>query len=178
MKRLFKTIWQFLTRFSSIKDCYYATLPFGTAIAYAKSLRRQQLDFDTLVTLTDTNDDAYKKLAHLQFKIDDVHKELRMTIDRAKICPTAIDKDTVELDATIWLNEQMLDMQHQFAAFGLDERLVASAFYEQQADMILCTLQSVETDIQADMLRFMSVNRLCTVLWLACVALVLFIILL
>ena len=174
MKRnLFK---RWLSKIDERMSSYeYCTLPFATLLHLAKIRRRIAFDFETMQTMIDVNDDAYKKLTQLGFRENEVGKDYRAFIDRGRICPNVMDKTTVEVDASVWMNEQLQSIQNVFALYELNGVTEITANYDTQRDAVLFIIQSKFNILLDDCQRFLIPNILTTVLW--CTTIVLSIIL-
>jgi hypothetical protein len=145
---------------------YFCLVPFGSAALYTVYKRRLVSDFDTLCSMTDLQDDVFKTLSAMQFKVDTKHHDLRALIPRGKVCPDSKQRNAVELDSIIWITDKLRPIQKYFEQYDIGGDIVATATYIDKEDNVLLTLQSVKQDVLDDMQRFININKAMTVLWL------------
>lgn len=146
----FKSWWRRFLQF--LQDTYMTCIPFGTFIQYAKYKKQANIDMSTIIELIDINDDLYKQLKTIGFAYDIRHNELRVLLDRARICPNAADVLTVEIDAEVWLNEQLRQFANLFYQFDIDynEEIAKRATYYPDKDAVLLRIYSIYADVAAD----------------------------
>lgn len=159
-KRTLMSCWHKLT------GPYYCLLPFGAAIVYNQHRRMLVSDFDTLCSMTDLQDDVYKVLSTLQFKIDAKHHDLRALQPRGAVCPDSKQVNAVELDSMIWISDKLRPIQKYFEQYDIGGDIIATATYIEREDNVLFTLQSIRQSIIEDMQRFISINKTTTIMWL------------
>jgi hypothetical protein len=149
----------------------YCTIPFATLIHTRQIRKRILTDFEAMQTMIDINDDAYKKLSSLGFKENTGGLDFRAYKDRGLICPNVMDTTTVEVDASVWMNEQLQPIQKVFAMFDLHDVTEITANYDQQHDAVLFIMQSNFKTLLDDCQRFVLPNIIMSGLWIAVIVL-------
>lgn len=148
----------------SMEETYYCVIPCMTFLKAYQFSRNVELTYASMNEMINVNDDAYKKFSELGFTTDDKHRCFKAFIDRARVCPTAMDKETVELDAMVWLNDQLRSTQQTLYMFNLTEDIHITATYDVARDAVLYVMRPVAFDFAQDIKHFLHVNAVVTVL--------------
>ena len=151
---------------SSIDDTYRCIVPLATFLLRRKYKIQRNHVFDSMLQMTNIQDDVYKTLSALQFKVNYATHDFRALIARGQVCPDVADAATVELDATVWITEKLAPIQQMFALYDIAGAVEAIASYDAQRDAVLFVLRPIINDYIDDSKRFVPINIVITVQWL------------
>jgi hypothetical protein len=160
-----KSKWRAVKAALFADDLYDCLKPNGTKKLLKQYEKETELLFDSLVTMTDTNDEVYKKLSYLGFKICEETMDLRTVVPRGQVCPDAMDSNTVETDAMIWMQDKLADIQNWFIRYELAGVIEVYANYDSTKDIVLFIMQPILKNEVNDMQRFITINKFVTVLY-------------
>lgn len=161
--------------FIKFSKMYWCVLPFVTLIYLFKRRKQAKSEYDALCDIIegDLDTDLANKLDKLHFKYDDKHQELIAVHQRSSIVPNAVDKGTVEVDAAIWMTEQLIEVERTFNRFNLQGKFecypvyvdnIATEGYAATSDVIVFHLHPlVQNEIQ-DIEQFAIANTVVTIL--------------
>lgn len=151
--------------FIESENNYGLLKPFGVIRSRKESKKNAQQAFDTLLQLVSSNDIVYKKLSELHFTVDSDNRCLLAMIPRSKVS-TELYVDAIEIDANVWITEELNSIQRYFIQFELAGIIEVVPMYIEDRDIIVFKMQSIyETDIEESG-KFKNCSIFITIMWI------------
>lgn len=150
----------------------FCLLPGCTVIALLYAMRRRSMVYELMCEAVANDDLVYKKLTVMGFTYDEHSKSFKCIKARGQVAPNVIDRDTVELDSSIWVAEHLQQLRSNLAAYGLEGQLQHSTSYDKATDSVLVVLEPVATEVVYNAKYMLPINAVITML-AVCVVLLL-----
>lgn len=144
---------------------YWCVVPMMTFIIRRKLRKKVADDYEALLDLLDMDDAMFQAFDRLRFKKDDDNLRLVTRIPRGKVCPDATDKETVELDAMVFFNEMLADVQSQMLAYDFASNWGVTCSYVPGTDWVVYSIYPLAKDDLDQIDSCILVNKHVTILY-------------